>query len=520
MVSAARYRVYEDSLQWHFHRSRAKIQIFGGGFANGKTSAACIKALRLAKDYPGSNGLMARSTYPKLNDTLRKEFFKWCPKHWIKSFSKTDNVVTLTNGSTINFRYISQQGKSQESSTSNLLSATYDWIVVDQMEDPEIQAKDFDDLLGRLRGSARYNPDPNDRDPMYPPESMPHNGTRWFIITCNPTRNWVYKKLIKPLHDYQKGIINPDLMVDPNTKKPIMELFEGSTYTNADNLEADFIQTLETAYKGQMRDRFLLGKWAAYEGLVFPTYAPEIHMIPDADIKEYFRQLRKGANRHAISPSIVEGFDYGLAVPSCYTLGLGDHRGNVITVDGFYTDPKSDEGNDITVMARKIKAIRQNWGVREDRAVLADPSVFKRSPSKTTVSITVAGLFAGEGISMIRANNEIASGITRMNSYLHINRMHKHPIYDTYGAPHLYFNAKLDFIDREITEYYWQKDTQGEYTDEPVDRNDHAMNTLKYMLSMNPALATIVQRRGDNTPEFMKWHEMEQMEEQRNHRYH
>jgi hypothetical protein len=33
-----------------------------------------VKALQLAKDYPGSNGLIARSTFPKLNDTIRKEF--------------------------------------------------------------------------------------------------------------------------------------------------------------------------------------------------------------------------------------------------------------------------------------------------------------------------------------------------------------------------------------------------------------------------------------------------------------
>ena len=73
------FRLVEDSLQQRFLDSKAKIQLYGGGFANGKTSAACIKAIQLAKDYPGCNGLMARSTYPKLNDTLRAEFIKWCP---------------------------------------------------------------------------------------------------------------------------------------------------------------------------------------------------------------------------------------------------------------------------------------------------------------------------------------------------------------------------------------------------------------------------------------------------------
>ena len=132
------FRLFKDSLQDRFLNSKAKVQFYGGGFANGKTASACIKAINLAKDYPGSNGLIARSTYPKLNDTIRKEFVKWCPEDWIKSFPRSQNssnTCTLTNGTTINFRYIQQQGKShQESTTSNLLSATYDWIVVDQID--------------------------------------------------------------------------------------------------------------------------------------------------------------------------------------------------------------------------------------------------------------------------------------------------------------------------------------------------------------------------------------------------
>ena len=65
------FQVEVGSLQSDFLKSTAKVQIFGGGFGNGKTAAAVVRALQLAQDYPGSNGLIARSTYPKLNDTIR-----------------------------------------------------------------------------------------------------------------------------------------------------------------------------------------------------------------------------------------------------------------------------------------------------------------------------------------------------------------------------------------------------------------------------------------------------------------
>ena len=139
------FKLAKDSLQDRFLKSKGKVQLYGGGFANGKTASACIKAIKVAKDYPGANILMARSTYPKLNDTLRKEFLKWIPNDWIDSFPKSangSNTCTLKNGTTVNFRYIAQQGKAgNESTTSNLLSATYDAIFVDQMEDPEIVHK-------------------------------------------------------------------------------------------------------------------------------------------------------------------------------------------------------------------------------------------------------------------------------------------------------------------------------------------------------------------------------------------
>src|SRR5690606_16124788 len=156
-----------------------------------------------------------------------------------KSFpmsANASNTCTLINGTKINFRYIAQQGKSNESSTSNLLSATYDFIFVDQIEDPGIEYKDFLDLLASLHG----HPLCEGNDP-----TMPRTGPRWMVLTSNPTRNWVYKRLVKPVHDYmQRGLITDDLLCrrEPGTNKPILDengkptllidIYEGSTYEN------------------------------------------------------------------------------------------------------------------------------------------------------------------------------------------------------------------------------------------------------------------------------------------------
>lgn len=489
------------SPQYRWTQTRAKIQVFGGGYGNGKTAAAIVsKVLTVAKDYPGCNILVARATYPKLNDTIRKEFILWCPSSWIKSFPKSknsDNTCTLVNGSVINFRYIAQQGKSDAEggqTTSNLLSATYDLIVVDQLEDPEITEKDFDDLLGRLRGNARYA----GTDP-----TMPLTGPRWFCVMLNPTRNWCYRKLIAPYHAYvNRGIVEPELLCtryprdheqegqpvldDEGKPNLIMELVEGSTYTNKHNLGADFIETLENVYTGQSRDRFLYGEWASYEGLVYPEFNEAVHMINESVIINTINALRD----LGVNLTIIEGYDYGIVMPSCYLLGCADRYKNVFILDGFYTP---SEQMHIEDQQAKIHELRDSWGFHEDNHIICDPAIMRRSVAqKSAGAKTIAQLFGegNNGVKMRAGDNDKLTGITKVSQYIRVKSNHRNPFTQEPEAPHLYINDKLQFIASEMSSWYWKADKSGKRLDEPVDKNDHSLDTIKYMLSRRPSIAT------------------------------
>ena len=511
------FRLIKDSLQDRFLHSRAKVQLYGGGFANGKTSGACIKAIQLAKDYPGGNGLMARSTYPKLNDTLRKEFLKWIPSDWIESFPKSanaSNTCTLKNGTTINFRYIAQQGKlGNESTTSNLLSATYDWIVVDQIEDPEIVHKDFLDLLGRLRGSTRYEGDD---------ATMPSSGPRIFVVTCNPTRNWVYRELVRPIHDLANGVISDKLLckTDKNGKMlldkdrlpvPIIEIFEGSTYENRSNIPDDFMQTLESSYKGQMRARFLMGEWASYEGLVYPAFNESIHVMSHHTIKAYYDRLKM----RTANLEYLEGYDYGLAVPFCYLFGFCDDKGNVFLLDGSY---EAELPLDDHIAA--INNIRDKYNVDKSNMILADPDIFRRKAvGKKLVGKSISDMFLEDGIICQRGNNDISNGIVKVNQYLIPQRNHQNPITGEYNAPYLYISDSLEFWINEISDYYWMKNPMGEQQDKPVDKDDHAMDTTKYMLSMRPNISKLTVAASPKEVGWYRWGERDMNEERRSARH-
>ncbi len=497
------FRIYEGSLQERFQQSRAKIQIFGGGFANGKTANACIKAIQLSKDYPGANILIARATYPKLNDTIRKEYEKWRPRHWSKSFPKSQNspnTDTLINETEVNFRYVQQHGKSNESTTSNLLSATYDAIFIDQIDDPEFTFKDFLDLLGRLRGSTPYAGD----DP-----TMPSSGPRWLILTCNPTRNWFFKKIVRPLMSYDKtGHVTSELQqimdaFNTDTLTGLVELFEGSTYENKDNLDPDYIHLLEAMYSGQMRSRFLLGEWGAYEGLVYPMFDETTHCVNQGWARGYLRDLQgRGYNIE-----ILEGYDHGLVKPSCYLFSFVDPWGNIIVCDGFHVAEQS-----IEVSIEEVKRIRRSWlqTVDTQQRMFADPAIFRRGAGdKKVVGVTVAELFrdGGNGIRMQRGNNEIINGVMKVQGYLNVHKNHKHPVTGDTPAPYLYIVSELEFFTDEIVDYYWRRDPQGETEDMPMDRNDHAMDTTKYLLSRKPRVSQLLLKASTGEPAYMKWNE-------------
>ena len=517
------YKVIAGGHADRFHRSRMKIRVFAGGFANGKTTGLVADTLKIAVDYPGAAILMARATYPKLNSTLRREFIKWCPESWIKSFDKSrENTCVLKNGTIIDFRYIDQSKDEDGEGTSNLLSANYDFIVVDQIDDVQISHEDFLNLLGRLRGSAEYVGD----DP-----TMPRTGPRQIVMSCNPTLGWPYKHLVKPLYDLRDGRHNPELICEVDDEGrpvlvdgkpiPLVEVFEASTYENAQNLERDYIKLLEATYRGKMRDRYLLGKWVAFDGVVYDEFDDNMHVIPQARMEEYIQNLRQ----QGVWLSLIEGYDFGLASPSCYLLGLTDPEGNIVIPDGFY-----QENMGIRQQANEMKRLRMLhhpeavWSAHDLSLMrmFADPAIFRKTNAgRDMVGPSVAEMFADESIIMSRGNNHIMNGIVKVKQYLAPQHTVLNPFTGTWGSPKLFISDKLTWFREEIASYRWKRNRKDDAIDMPVDAKNHAMDALKYMVSKQATPAQVRVQRPRTLPDRLRrWHEQDVREaSSRDHRY-
>ena len=88
-----------------------------------------------------------------------------------------------------------------------------------------------------------------------------------------------------------------------------------------------------STYKGQMYDRYLMGEWAWYEGLVYPQWNDAVHTVPHTDMLNYMDELSV-YRRYQFN--WVEGYDFGIASPSCYLLGFVDPEYKLHIVAGFH----------------------------------------------------------------------------------------------------------------------------------------------------------------------------------------
>jgi len=471
----AEYRIKPGGMHEKFFASRNDIQIIGGGYGNGKTAASCVKAISLAKDYPGSNGIVAMATYAQLNDTIREELYKWIPHSWVTRWpSMANNTLYMKNGSKINFRYLQQKGKANADgqTSSNLLSATYDWAVVDQIENPAITYKDFLDLLGRMRGSTKYRGTD---------KTMPRKGPQWVILTANPAFNWVFHKLIKPmLHYRDTGEVHKDCIVNKDGKV-LVDLFEASTYENRHNLDERFIERMESAYTGQYRDRYLGGEWGAFEGLIYPSFKQEMHMVPQNQMMAYLIKMKQ----FGIKLQAIQGFDFGLASPSAFLYGFVTPEGVPMFIDGYYRPSKDpiDDGQEICRIQRQYSPYIDN-----DYAIQADPSLFKRNIFKQSGqgATTVASILQNDfDLPLKRGQNDIKNGIAKVSSYLNLDHVPSPFQHGKFG-PGVYFASHLTFLSDEFGSYFWKMGSSAERIDTPIDKNDHSMDALKYAFSYMP----------------------------------
>ena len=210
-------------------------------------------------------------------------------------------------------------------------------------------------------------------------------------------------------------------------------------FTMKDNpsLTPAIIRRYEKLYSGAFYERFVLGRWVAAQGCVYPMFSQEKNVVhPPADFDKYYISC-----------------DYGTVNPSSFGL-WGENGGRWYRIREYYFDSRA-EGSQKTD-SEHYAALRELADGLSIEAVIVDPSA-----ASFMECIRRDGKFT-----VIPAKNDVIDGIRRVSDCLKDGR--------------ILFSPECRASIREFGLYRWESSSSK---DAVRKENDHAMDDIRYFVS-------------------------------------
>lgn len=312
---------------------------------------------------------------------------------------RTSNVIEISNGKQKNTFYLF--GGKDESSASLIQGMTLCGILFDEVA---LMPRSFvEQALARCS----------------------HNDAK-FWFNCNPEnpRHWFYTEWIKKAKS--KNCLYLHFLMDDN---PSLSEKVKKRYTSL--------------YSGAFYERFVLGKWVAVDGLVYPFFDEKKHIV---------QKLPEVFEKYYIS------CDYGTVNP--FSMGLwGLYDNTWYRICEFYHDSKA-KGFQMTDQEYYEKLLTLSQG-RRIEAVIVDPSA-----ASFIECIRRHGKFK-----VFPAKNDVADGIRKVSEQLKSRKI-------------LISSTCTDTI-REFYLYKWDSTSTK---DIPKKENDHAMDDIRYFVATIPKI--------------------------------
>jgi PBSX family phage terminase large subunit len=220
-------------------------------------------------------------------------------------------------------------------------------------------------------------------------------------------------------------------------------------FTLDDNpyVPADYKQRIRDSLSGVFYKRNYLGLWCLAEGAIFDFFDRGIHVV---------RKPPRAAEYY------ISAIDYGASNPfACLLIGVSTGRhtqeGKKLWVEKeYYWDPKvTQRGKTNAEFARDVIDFLGDYNVN---ALYIDPSAaaFKLEMRKA-------------GMPTVDANNEVLDGIQIMTSEMQKGNL-------------VVMECCKNLI-RELETYVWDKKASEKGDDEPMKKNDHACDALRYAIA-------------------------------------
>ena len=220
-------------------------------------------------------------------------------------------------------------------------------------------------------------------------------------------------------------------------------------FTLEDNpyLEQSYKDRLKNSLSGIFYKRNYLGLWCLAEGSIFDFFDPKIHVVPKPPAAaEYW----------------IAAIDYGAVNPfACLLIGVSTGRytqtSKKLWVEKeYYWDPaKRERQKTNSEFADDVQVFLQDYDVKQ---LYIDPSA---AAFKTELR--------RRGLHPVDANNEVLDGITMMTTEMKRGT--------------LSICSECTNTIREVESYVWDSKAAEKGWDEPLKKNDHAVDALRYAIA-------------------------------------
>ncbi len=242
-----------------------------------------------------------------------------------------------------------------------------------------------------------------------------------FWFNCNPENpmHWFYEEWIKKAEEKNCLYLHFLMRDNPSLSKQI-------------------IRRYESLYSGAFYERFVLGRWVATNGLVYPEIANGRYVAapPVSVFEKYYISC-----------------DYGTVNPTSF--GLWGLSGDVwYRFDEFYYSSRH-EGQQLTDEEYYEKLLDFTKGLSIE-AIVVDPSA-----ASFIECINRHGKFR-----VIKAKNDVTDGIRKVQG--------------AFRQGHIVISPACKWALKEFSLYRWD---EGAGKDTPKKENDHAMDEIRYFVS-------------------------------------
>lgn len=435
------YAYKPHAKQYKFHTSLKKTRLYIGGNRSGKTTGGAVEMCYwLMKKHPyrklplPEGPIRARACAVDfdygVDVLLIPEIKRWLPPSFLKNGSWEDSYDRQHRTLTLeNKSFLEFRSYDQDLEKFAGTSRHIIWF------DEEPPKHIYTENMARLVDTAGYS-----------------------MLTMTPVEgmSWIYEDLYLP------GTEDDDSLID------VIEIEMSENPHLSKEAINQFLSTLDKEERAA-REK---GTFVTIGGKVFKTFDKDVHVIDPPDLStmhnwRWFVSIDHGFNNptaiewHAVSPD-----------------------NEVITFDEHYA-------SEMTVKEHaKIFHEKEKAHNRRVDFIVGDPAMHQRNGVTGT---SIVQEYASEGIYIAEANNDVPSGINRMQQYLRIREN---------GQPSWHISQACPALIGEMKKLRWAtyESRKLQARNNPQEKihkkDDHACDSTRYFFSFMPDLTPQKSERG------------------------